>query len=992
MNMLRLSRLSAINVHSYTKPTGMRTEISALVLFLFGVILWLGIPISAHSFDGLLNCGDPALARGEYCFNDGSRIGGSVCQSFVGGCPEGETCLDTVICPIPQCATAGLDLEDEEPCADESGWICAYSIFDPATGYCTSDPFGGELGIPRDPSCEDSSLLEGTLCLNEEGKLCSSTGEGSGQYCQGEYSCSGPEQIVQNCIAAPTTFYPNPLLKRATDAAVQSVLETHALPSEDEALVRRHARPSLRAHLYAELLEIANKPDADRDYEEQMVIWNYEDQIRELRVRQARAAEQEYYEYASDYCSYTPPEGYSFDTPTDCATPFGALFGTPAHPSLEEFQAYGYSQVMKRDLVDDPEASRLAQETSRSLIFYASVAVAGLLAFGAFVWLSLTVSYVATSIVAFIFPYGLFGTSLVAGAAAPVFFILLAIIGSVFAVLQYDEYDKFVKNVTSLVEDAQDATKLPIDLRCIGTPDSAECVPGLPGSPTTPLEEYYDEYYKTQQTAANRRLQSDLFHVFIKSTQPEFDAPPPPAPTSSDPRFVLMDEAGNVLEVVSTINLALSDPDDPGSTPAGDTFSVRLHGGWFVPTWTTPSQGSSAEKSILSLSVDYIGWDGEPAVIWRKGTQFLIPGEASNGTGSDPQEPNSASDVISDAQETDVLKFIDADGNKRQASILLDTTPPTITPVVSGQTINNSGWYVSTVDLSWSIDDPESEVTSTEGCNTLAITTDGQFVESCTATSAGGTASEVIIIRRDTQPPSISPVVSPPSNVNGWNNTDVVVSYACEDPSPGSGVASCPGPEMLTQEGLHVVPAKTANDVAGNSQFGGSLTVSIDKTPPQVSIQVPENGAVYVVNQTVTASWSATDDLSGIATASATSPNGSLVDTTAIGGFLFAVDASDRADNTIQVTHSYTVITAEEATRLLSDQVDGLNTGRGIRKALISKLGNAVRSLTNDRNKAAINKLKAFIRQVEALVGKKISPEDADRLITQARTIIESVK
>jgi hypothetical protein len=54
---------------------------------------------------------------------------------------------------------------------------------------------------------------------------------------------------------------------------------------------------------------------------------------------------------------------------------------------------------------------------------------------------------------------------------------------------------------------------------------------------------------------------------------------------------------------------------------------------------------------------------------------------------------------------------------------VVDATPPTIVPSVSG-TLGGGGWYVSDVTLSWSVTDPGSAVSSTSGCNTTTLTSD----------------------------------------------------------------------------------------------------------------------------------------------------------------------------------------------------------------------------------------------------------------------------
>src|SRR5512144_130524 len=68
----------------------------------------------------------------------------------------------------------------------------------------------------------------------------------------------------------------------------------------------------------------------------------------------------------------------------------------------------------------------------------------------------------------------------------------------------------------------------------------------------------------------------------------------------------------------------------------------------------------------------------------------------------------------------------------------------------------------------------------------------------------------------DNDLPGISATVTPPPNANGWNNTDVTVSFACTDAF--SGVASCTAPVKVTSEGAHQVVTGTVIDRAGNAR------------------------------------------------------------------------------------------------------------------------------------------------------------------------------
>ncbi|UCH89332.1 MAG: right-handed parallel beta-helix repeat-containing protein [Thermoplasmata archaeon] len=71
--------------------------------------------------------------------------------------------------------------------------------------------------------------------------------------------------------------------------------------------------------------------------------------------------------------------------------------------------------------------------------------------------------------------------------------------------------------------------------------------------------------------------------------------------------------------------------------------------------------------------------------------------------------------------------------------------------------------------------------------------------------------------------------------------------------------------------------------------------------------------------------------------------------------------------------------------------VEDLELPAGIENSLISKLNNALKSLEKGNIQAAMNQLEAFINEVEAQKGKKISEEDAELLIEAAMLIMETL-
>jgi RHS repeat-associated protein len=156
------------------------------------------------------------------------------------------------------------------------------------------------------------------------------------------------------------------------------------------------------------------------------------------------------------------------------------------------------------------------------------------------------------------------------------------------------------------------------------------------------------------------------------------------------------------------------------------------------------------------------------------------------------------------------------------------------------------------------INDPEivtiDKVVHPTSSNVLAVRLHGR----------PGTHLTVSVIGVDNDPPSILETVAPLPNNFGWNNTDVELLFACSDPT--SGIASCPNPVFLATAGLNQKVTGTAVDLAGNTSTA-SIQISVDKTPPNISIASPANNAT-VSTPAVQLTGTVTDALSGVASAS----------------------------------------------------------------------------------------------------------------------------
>ncbi len=86
-----------------------------------------------------------------------------------------------------------------------------------------------------------------------------------------------------------------------------------------------------------------------------------------------------------------------------------------------------------------------------------------------------------------------------------------------------------------------------------------------------------------------------------------------------------------------------------------------------------------------------------------------------------------------------------------------------------------------------------------------------------------------------------------------------------------------------------------------------SVMSQADTAPPVIEITTPEDGAEYILNEAVVASWSARDAGSGILSATGSAPDGGRVDTASVGDKVFLVTAMDLAGNRAEASNRYRV-------------------------------------------------------------------------------------
>jgi hypothetical protein len=227
----------------------------------------------------------------------------------------------------------------------------------------------------------------------------------------------------------------------------------------------------------------------------------------------------------------------------------------------------------------------------------------------------------------------------------------------------------------------------------------------------------------------------------------------------------------------------------------------------------------------------------------------------------------------------------------------VDTTPPTMTPQVIG-TSGTNGWYVSDVSVSWTVADDGSPISSTSGCGPVTITADSTTPLTCSATSAGGTTTTSVTVKRDVTPPSIAGAPDRLPNANGWYRAPVTVHFTCADAT--SGVASCPADTTLGADGQGQTVQGTATDQAGNTASASVDGINIDQTPPTVHPVVSPEPVLLNGIAAVTAG--ASDTLSGIETSSC-----GALDTSTVGTHAVICAATDRAGNSASGSAIYRV-------------------------------------------------------------------------------------
>jgi len=359
------------------------------------------------------------------------------------------------------------------------------------------------------------------------------------------------------------------------------------------------------------------------------------------------------------------------------------------------------------------------------------------------------------------------------------------------------------------------------------------------------------------------------------------------------------------------------------------------------------------------------------------------------------------------------LTVEDGPGNTATATLYvsIDKTPPTTEISVSGDG-PHCGWYKTDVLVTLTATDGtgsgidktqysyDNGASWTDYTAPFTITNEGiTNVAYRSIDNAGHTeATQTIDVKIDKTPPTIeAAIIETVPPVNDWYHSSVKVHFIAVDAisyirgdTPQIPNHIYTEDKNLCTEGKDQPISLTLEDGPGNTATA-TITVSIDRTPPSITINIPVNCAHYILNEDVHADWTASDTLSGIATQSGTVPMGSAIDTATIGSKQFTVTATDMAGNQNIKTVSYTVDSQADATKETITTVDSLEVPPRIKTVLTAELNGAVTALTNDRPRIAKVLLRAVNLEVKGMSGKQIPADQAAMLISKIQRIINTI-
>lgn len=315
-----------------------------------------------------------------------------------------------------------------------------------------------------------------------------------------------------------------------------------------------------------------------------------------------------------------------------------------------------------------------------------------------------------------------------------------------------------------------------------------------------------------------------------------------------------------------TVGAAPTPTPTPTNTPTPTPTNTPTPTPTSTPT-PTPTPSDTTAPVITPHVVGTLGdnnwYTSDVKVTWD-----VVDNESTIGSQTGCGETNITSDT---AGTTLTCSATSVGGtNSQSVTIKRDATAPTIT-FENRTPANANGWNNGDVTVNWSCIDATSGAVDASISKTVSTDGENQSVTGTCKDNAGNTAQDTQnSINIDTTKPVISGSATPAPNGAGWNNTDVTVSFTCDDTGlVQSGIDSnTVAGDTLSSDGQNqsVTNSGECTDKAGNTADGATVNgINIDKTNPETTISLA--GTVgdnnwYTSNVVVTLSPS--DNLSGL--------------------------------------------------------------------------------------------------------------------------------
>ena len=242
--------------------------------------------------------------------------------------------------------------------------------------------------------------------------------------------------------------------------------------------------------------------------------------------------------------------------------------------------------------------------------------------------------------------------------------------------------------------------------------------------------------------------------------------------------------------------------------------------------------------------------------------------------------------------------------DSESVTVKRDDTDPAVT-VNLARDPDHNGWYNHGVGYRAVGSDATSGIA---GCDAGAVY-DGP--DSATASvsldctdNAGNEGSGSATFKYDDTAPVANATATPVPNTNGWNKTNVTVTFTGTDVT--AGIDFCADPIVLSSDGAGQSASGTCTDNAGNVSASATASgINIDKTMPTVAlVGGPADGGSYYFGSVPAApTCTASDALSGLDGPCTVSGYA-----TTVGQHTVTATATDKAGNSASVSRTYTVL------------------------------------------------------------------------------------